>query len=107
MDYSSQTPSSESKEIPDPITHNPSDEASRRSDHMETPPTPCESSRPRFRTVEEAREKLKFILGASEDNSSEDEASVKSQIRRERDGPEGTLQETHPHPAASQSTGMR
>ncbi|KAK3538673.1 hypothetical protein QTP86_012135 [Hemibagrus guttatus] len=89
---------------PPPVTHDPS---SRQPDHSETPSTSCESSRPRFRPVHQAREKLKFILGASEDNSSDDEASssAKSQIRKERDAPETIVQKTHT--GASQSTAMR
>ncbi|KAI5088493.1 acetyl-CoA carboxylase 2 isoform X3 [Silurus meridionalis] len=81
-----------------------SDQPSRQSDHTETPPTSCGSSRPRFRTLEEAREKLKFILGASEDNSSDDDVSTssRSQISSGSEGPETTLQKTH-----HQSTSMR
>ncbi|KAF7687781.1 acetyl-CoA carboxylase-like isoform X1 [Silurus meridionalis] len=81
-----------------------SDQPSRQSDHTETPPTSCGSSRPRFRMLEEAREKLKFILGASEDNSSDDDVSTssRSQISSRSDGPETTLQKTH-----HQSTSMR
>ncbi|KAB5528243.1 hypothetical protein PHYPO_G00138070 [Pangasianodon hypophthalmus] len=105
MDHRSQSPSSENKENPQAVTHNPSDQASRESDHAGTPSASCESSGRRFRSVEEAREKLKFILGASEDNSSDDEASTsaKSHIRRGSDAPEATLQDT----GASQTTSMR
>ncbi|XP_058230845.1 acetyl-CoA carboxylase isoform X5 [Hemibagrus wyckioides] len=101
MDHRSQSPPS--------VPHSPSVQASRRSDHAETPSTSCEVSRPRFRPVDEAREKLKFILGASEDNSSDDEASSssRSQTRQESDAPEPTVQETQPHMGVSQSTTMR
>lgn len=39
-------------------------------------PSQASSSRPRLSAGPEAREKLKFILGASEDNSSDDEPLV-------------------------------
>ncbi|GAA6074642.1 acetyl-CoA carboxylase-like isoform X1, partial [Tachysurus ichikawai] len=109
MDHRSQSPLCENKDKPPSVTHNPSDRVSSQSDHMETPSTSCESFRPRFRPVEEAREKLKFILGASEDNSSDDEASAsaKSQIRNEIDARQTAVQETHPRTGVTQSTSMR
>ncbi|XP_062873532.1 acetyl-CoA carboxylase 2 isoform X2 [Trichomycterus rosablanca] len=72
--------------------------------------TYSESSRPRFRTVEETREKLKFILGASEDNSSDDESSsqAKSQTQSVADGPKATGSvEMRPPTGVSRSTTMR
>ncbi|XP_053509729.1 acetyl-CoA carboxylase 2 isoform X6 [Ictalurus furcatus] len=99
MDRRSRSPSSENKENAQPVPQDPS----------KTPPTSCESSRPRFGAAGEAREKLKFVLGASEDNSSEDEASAsnKSHVSRGGDVPEPTCPETRPHTAPPQSTSMR
>ncbi|KAL6466123.1 hypothetical protein MHYP_G00262560 [Metynnis hypsauchen] len=42
----------------------------------------AKASRPRFGAAEEAREKLKFILGASEDNSSDDEPPALGQTAK-------------------------
>ncbi|XP_049326203.1 acetyl-CoA carboxylase 2 isoform X3 [Astyanax mexicanus] len=53
--------------------HSPADHQSSQSEAMEPSAAPTATSRPRFRTTEEARERLKFILGASEDNSSDEE----------------------------------
>ncbi|TSO98495.1 Acetyl-CoA carboxylase 2 [Bagarius yarrelli] len=109
MDHSTRSPSSKNNENLLTATHNPPEQASRQSDSTETAFPSSESSKPRFRSVEEAREKLKFILGASEENSSDDEASAsdKSQVRRKSNAPEVTARETHCHTGASQSTTMR
>ncbi|XP_053336754.1 acetyl-CoA carboxylase 2 isoform X2 [Clarias gariepinus] len=104
MDLSSS--SSGQKAPPPRVTHNAPDPALGPSDQTEAPSASCETSRlgSRSRPGVGAREKLKFILGASEDNSSEDETSTQdsSHIRRRGDVPE-----THPDTATSQSTVMR
>uniref|UniRef100_A0AAR2J106 acetyl-CoA carboxylase n=1 Tax=Pygocentrus nattereri TaxID=42514 RepID=A0AAR2J106_PYGNA len=66
----------------------------------------AKASRPRFGAAEEAREKLKFILGASEDNSSDDEPPALGQTAKPLNSaaPEATTstsQETQTPPQPS------
>ncbi|KAL7836178.1 hypothetical protein AOLI_G00274620 [Acnodon oligacanthus] len=58
---------------------------------------------PRFGAAEEAREKLKFILGASEDYSSDDEPLALGQTAKPQNSaaPEATTSQTPPQPSVS------
>ncbi|XP_056313479.1 acetyl-CoA carboxylase isoform X2 [Danio aesculapii] len=72
MDPGLSSTSSENEGIPTSATREPTDQSHITVSHTE-------SHRPRFGAGAQAKEKLKFILGASEDNSSDDEPLVKNQ----------------------------
>ncbi|XP_066509285.1 acetyl-CoA carboxylase-like isoform X2 [Hoplias malabaricus] len=63
------------------------------------------TSRPKFSSSEETREKLKFILGASEDNSSDDEPPALSKnIKLQNSPPEPSKSVASASASASQET---
>lgn len=64
--------------IPTSATRYPTDQSNITVESV----SHTESHRPRFGAGAQAKEKLKFILGASEDNSSDDEPLVKNQTTR-------------------------
>uniref|UniRef100_A0A4W4E308 acetyl-CoA carboxylase n=1 Tax=Electrophorus electricus TaxID=8005 RepID=A0A4W4E308_ELEEL len=99
--------SSDSMEKPPPVNHTLSEPMEQTSPeslcHSSVTMGTAEASRPRFRKPEEIREKLKFILGASEDNSSDDEPPVTGQAPK----PTNTSQVTEPldmTPSTSEET---
>ncbi|XP_073808154.1 acetyl-CoA carboxylase 2 isoform X2 [Danio rerio] len=72
MDPGLSSTSPRNEGIPPSATSDPTDQSNITVSHIE-------SHRPRFGSGAQAKEKLKFILGASEDNSSDDEPLVKNQ----------------------------
>ncbi|XP_048044599.1 acetyl-CoA carboxylase 2 isoform X5 [Megalobrama amblycephala] len=92
MDPESASTSAGNKKIPASTTSDPTDhlevieEAVSNTFTMES----SKSDRPRFGAGVQAKEKLKFILGASEDNSSDDEPLVMGQA-------------TKPHPESTET----
>lgn len=92
MDPESASTSTGNKKIPASTTSDPTDhlevieEAVSNTFTMES----SKSDRPRFGAGVQAKEKLKFILGASEDNSSDDEPLVMGQA-------------TKPHPESTET----
>ncbi|XP_067262908.1 acetyl-CoA carboxylase 2 isoform X6 [Chanodichthys erythropterus] len=92
MDPESASTSTGNKKIPASTTNDPTDhlevieEAVSNTFTMES----SKSDRPRFGAGVQAKEKLKFILGASEDNSSDDEPLVMGQA-------------TKPHPESTET----
>lgn len=72
MDPGLSSTSPRNEGIPPSATSDPTDQSNITVSHTE-------SHRPRFGSGAQAKEKLKFILGASEDNSSDDEPLVKNQ----------------------------
>lgn len=92
MDPESASTSTGNKKIPASTTSDPTDrlevieEAVSNTFTMES----SKSDRPRFGAGVQAKERLKFILGASEDNSSDDEPLVMGQA-------------TKPHPESTET----
>ncbi|XP_076855025.1 acetyl-CoA carboxylase isoform X2 [Brachyhypopomus gauderio] len=117
----------DSMDEPPPTNHSSAPHLTSSSRSTErTPPEPvCQSdvtmastevTTSRYRKSAEAREKLKFILGASEDNSSDDEPPSAGQAAKPPTAPRATeplgttastSQETPPPCPAALSTSMR
>lgn len=92
MDPDSSSTITVNAEIPLSTTSNPTDqsEGSAEVGCSTFPMQTSESDRPKFGSSFQAKERLKFILGASEDNSSDDETLVMGQTAK----PQPKSQET-------------
>ncbi|XP_051952491.1 acetyl-CoA carboxylase-like isoform X1 [Xyrauchen texanus] len=116
MDPESASTSMGSEEIPPSTTSDPTDqsEVTEEAAPNAFPMAMDKPVRPRFGAGVQAKERLKFILGASEDNSSDDEPFVMAQGARPQNkstekpkAPPTTLSEALPPPVPAPSSSLR
>lgn len=90
MDPKSGSTTTANEEIPQSAASDPTDQSKSTGAAVSntSPMESRESDRPKFSSSVQAKERLKFILGASEDNSSDDETLVTGQTAKPQ--PEST-----------------
>lgn len=91
MDPKSASTTTGNEEIPQSTASDPTDQSKSTGaavsntfpiETSESPIETSESDRPKFSSSVQAKERMKFILGASEDNSSDDETLVMGQAAK-------------------------
>lgn len=84
MDPKSASTTTGNEEIPQSTTSDPTDQSKSTEAAVSNtfPMETSESDRPKFISGVQAKERMKFILGASEDNSSDDETLVMGQAAK-------------------------
>lgn len=84
MDLKSASTTTGNEEIPQSTTSDPTDQSKGTEAAVSNtfPMETSESDRPKFGSSVQAKERMKFILGASEDNSSDDETLVMGQAAK-------------------------